>query len=132
MIKEGGFSRVSAVVEAIKKAYQAGQEDEALEPIVSIDPASQPFGRFEDGDYVIFYDIRGEREIELTKSLIDKDFSHFPIKKDLNLNFVTMIEYDPVLNVRKAFPPDEKIANTLFEVLSRAVMACKLMRSLYA
>jgi 2,3-bisphosphoglycerate-independent phosphoglycerate mutase len=120
MSKEGGFSHTSAVVEAIKKAYQAGQEDEALEPIVAIETAGQPFGRFEDGDYVIFYDIRGEREIELTKSLIDKDFIHFPIKKDLNLNFVTMIEYDPVLNVRKAFPPDEKIANTLFEVLSRA------------
>ena len=131
MSKEGGFSRVSAVVEAIKKAYQAGQEDEALEPIVTIDPAGKPFGRLEDGDYVIFYDIRGEREIELTKSLIDKDFSHFPVKKDLSLNFVTMIEYDPVLNVRKAFPPDEKIANTLFEVLSRFRRPRRLSMSVF-
>lgn len=120
MSKDGGFSNASVVVDAIKKAYRAGQEDEALEPIVVNDPPGQPLGRFEDGDYVIFYDIRGEREIELTQSLVDKDFSHFPVRKDLSLNFVTMIEYAPELNVRRAFPPGEKITNTLFEILSKA------------
>ena len=32
------------------------------------------------GDSVIFYDIRGEREVELTESLIDPAFTHFPAK----------------------------------------------------
>jgi 2,3-bisphosphoglycerate-independent phosphoglycerate mutase len=120
MTEDSGFFRASAVVEAVKKAYQAGQEDEELEPLIAIDPSGQPLGRFEDGDYVIFYDIRGEREIELTQSLVDKDFSHFPVRKDLNLNFVTMIQYDPELDVRTAFPPGKEIANTLFEILSKA------------
>ncbi len=119
MNQEGNSPRNDSMLEAIKKAYQAGQEDEALEPLVAVDPSGQPFGRFEKGDYVIFYDIRGEREVELTQSLINKDFNPFPVEKDLNLNFVTMIEFDSSLDVKVAFPPEDKISNTLYEVLSK-------------
>ena len=120
MVKEDKNQAKNPLVQAIKEAYKAGQEDEALEPIVVTDSSGQPAGRLCKGDYVIFYDIRGEREIELTQSLVDKDFSQFPVDKDLDLNFVTMIEYDLSLKVKVAFPPDEKIRNTLGEVLSQA------------
>lgn len=119
MNQEGHSSRNYPLVEAIKKAYQAGQEDEELEPLIAVDTSDQPLGRFEKGDYVVFYDIRGEREIELTQSLINKDFNFFPIEKNLGLNFVTMIEYDASLDVKVAFPPEGKIPNTLYEVLSK-------------
>ena len=105
---------------AIRAAYRAGQEDEALEPIVRVDEKGRPVGRIGRGDSVIFYDIRGEREIEITQCLVDPAFSHFPIEKNLDLNFVTMIEYDPKLRVRVAFPAEAKIKNTLAEVLSKA------------
>jgi len=108
------------LVNAIKRAYKAGQEDEALEPIVVVDPSDNPLGRFKDGDSVIFYDIRGEREAEITRSLIDQNFTHFTINKDLKLNFVTMIEYDSSLDVKVAFPLDGEIKNTLAEVISKA------------
>ena len=110
----------SAMGEAIRRAYGVGQEDEALEPLIKVDVAGQPLGRLESGDSVIFYDIRGEREIEITEALTGKDFSAFPVKKDLNLNFVTMIEYDPGLRVGVVFPKQEKLKNTLAEVLSDA------------
>jgi 2,3-bisphosphoglycerate-independent phosphoglycerate mutase len=110
----------SAMGEAIRRAYRAGQEDEALEPLIKVDAAGRPLGRLRSGDSVIFYDIRGEREIEITEALNDKNFSAFPIKKDLNFNFVTMIEYDPGLRVAVAFPKQEKLKNTLAEVLSEA------------
>ncbi|MBN2245095.1 MAG: alkaline phosphatase family protein [Candidatus Aminicenantes bacterium] len=109
----------SPIVDAVRNAYRLGQEDEALEPIIAVDEKDQPIGRFQDGDYVIFYDIRGEREIEITQSLIDKDFSHFHAEKNLHPHFVTMIEYSSKLDVKVAFPPEEKIRNTLTEVLSR-------------
>ncbi|MGA2585935.1 MAG: alkaline phosphatase family protein [Candidatus Aminicenantales bacterium] len=105
---------------AIRAAYRAGQEDEALEPIIRVDEKGRPVGRISRGDSVIFYDIRGEREIEITQCLIDPAFSHFPVEKSLDLDFVTMIEYDPKLRVRVAFPADVKIKNTLAEVLSKA------------
>ena len=120
MVKKDKNQTKDPLVQAIKEAYKAGQEDEALEPIVATDSSGQPVGRLRKGDYVVFYDIRGEREIELTQSLVDKDFSHFPVEKDLDLNFVTMIEYDSSLKVKVAFPPDGKIKNTLGEILSQA------------
>ncbi len=110
----------SLLVKAIKKAYEAGQEDEALEPIIAVSSSGQPLGRFEDGHYVIFYDIRGEREVELTESLVNRNFDRFPLKKDLNLNFVTMIEYSPALKARVAFPSEKKVNNTLAEVISKS------------
>jgi len=111
---------MASLGEAIRAAYGQGQEDEALEPIIKVDKKGCPVGRLRQGDYAIFYDIRGEREVEISQSLIDKKFSHFPISKDLSLNFVTMIEYDPKLNVKVAFPPEVKIKSTLAEVISRA------------
>jgi 2,3-bisphosphoglycerate-independent phosphoglycerate mutase len=102
---------------AVKDAYMNGEEDERLEPIIVIDHDGSPRGRFRNGDWVIFYDVRGEREIELTRAFVDENFDAFPVEK-LNLNFVTMIEYDKDLKVKVAFPPQRKITGTLCHVLS--------------
>lgn len=106
--------------EAIRAAYQRGEDDEAMEPISLVDAFGRPVGRIQDGDYVIFYDIRGEREIELTQSFTEPGFSKFPINSGMKTRWVTMIEYDPQLNVRVAFPPLQEIKNTLTEVLSQS------------
>ncbi len=111
---------MSSMVSAVKEAYERGEEDEALEPIVAIDREGLPFGRIQQGDSVIFYDIRGEREVEITESLIKKNFSHFPIDVELELNYVTMIEYSSSLDVKVAFPPEERIANTFVDVVTQA------------
>jgi 2,3-bisphosphoglycerate-independent phosphoglycerate mutase len=105
---------------AVREAYKRGEEDEALQPLVLVNGGGPPVGRFGKGDYVIFYDIRGEREVELTESLISDEFDGFPILKGLGLRFVTMIEYDKRLAVKVAFPPLVELKDTLSEVLSRA------------
>ncbi len=120
MSKEDKVKMNSRLAEAIRQAYESGQEDEALEPIVAVDSEGKPIGRFHAGDSVIFYDIRGEREVELTESLTDPEFSHFPVEKDLELNFVTMIEYSSSLDVRVGFQAEEEIKNTLTEALTGA------------
>ncbi|MDH4219892.1 MAG: alkaline phosphatase family protein [Candidatus Aminicenantes bacterium] len=122
MNNEKDIKMDSPLVKTIRQAYRTGQEDEALEPIVVVDSAGNPIGRFQDGDSVIFYDIRGEREIELTESLTNPGFCHFPIEKDIRLNFVTMIEYSSSLDVKVAFQTDREIKNTLTEVVTHAGM----------
>jgi 2,3-bisphosphoglycerate-independent phosphoglycerate mutase len=118
------------LAQAVLRAYREGQEDEALEPIVAVDEAGRPVGRMRGGDYVIFYDIRGEREIQITESLIRSDFPHFPVEPDTILKFVTMIEYSEDLDVRVAFPPQGKIRNTLAEVVTGAGYGvCKIAES---
>lgn len=112
--------KMSPLVRAIKEAYSTGQEDESLEPIVKVDSSGKPVGRLGRGEYVIFYDIRGEREVEITRSLTEQNFPHFPTEKGLDLNFVTMIEYDSSLKVKVAFPPEKEVRNTLTEVVTGA------------
>ena len=105
------------MAEAVRAAYRAGEEDEALEPLVRVDSAGQPVGRIGDGDYVIFYDIRGEREIELTSAFVEQEFPHFP-RPPIQVHFATMIEYARDLPVRVAFPPMREIRHTLSEIVS--------------
>jgi 2,3-bisphosphoglycerate-independent phosphoglycerate mutase len=107
------------MAEAVRAAYAAGQEDEALEPLIRVDGDGKPVGSIQDGDYVIFYDIRGEREIELTSAFVDKEFPHFD-RPAMTVPFATMIEYHPNLDVRVAFPPLERLEGSLGEVVSRA------------
>ncbi len=107
------------MAEAVRTAYRAGQEDESLEPLVRVDADGQPVGSIQDGDYVVFYDIRGEREVELTSAFVDRDFTHFP-RSPMTVHFATMIEYHPDLDVQVAFPPQGQLVDTLFEVVSKA------------
>lgn len=107
------------MAEAVRAAYRAGQEDESLEPLVRVDGNGQPVGSIQDGDYVIFYDIRGEREVELTSAFVDPDFDHFA-RPPMDVGFATMIEYHPDLDVQVAFPPLSRLSDTLGEVVSRA------------
>jgi 2,3-bisphosphoglycerate-independent phosphoglycerate mutase len=105
---------------AVREAYGRGEEDEALDPLVLVDGSGVPIGRMGRGDYVIFYDIRGEREIELTESLVDDNLDEFPTVKGLGLKFVTMIEYDKKLDVEVAYPPLVELKDTLSEIVSQA------------
>jgi 2,3-bisphosphoglycerate-independent phosphoglycerate mutase len=107
------------MAEAIRAAYEAGErDDEILEPRVLVGGDQKPAGRFRDGDYIIFYNLRGEREVELCQALLDPDFRHFPVEKNLRLHMVTMIPYHKALPARVAFTPQEEIRDTLSEVVS--------------
>jgi 2,3-bisphosphoglycerate-independent phosphoglycerate mutase len=107
------------LAEATRAAYRAGEDDETMEPLVRVDEAGQPIGRIRDGDYVIFYDIRGEREIELTQAFVDIDFPHFT-REPMTTHWATMIQYHPDLDVRVVFPPLGAVTDTLSEVVSKA------------
>jgi len=107
------------MAEAVRHSYHLGQEDESLEPLVLVDATGKPIGRMRDGDYVIFYNIRGEREVELTKSLVKKGFADFPTEQNVHVHMATMIPYDEDLVTQVAFPPIQRIEDTLSEVVSR-------------
>jgi len=105
---------------AVRASYEAGEQDETMRPLVLVDELGKPVGRMESGDYVIFYNIRGEREVELTRSLTEPGFGEFPAERGLRLNLVTMVQYDPRLGVRVAFPPTGRLVDTLSEMVSKS------------
>jgi 2,3-bisphosphoglycerate-independent phosphoglycerate mutase len=104
---------------AVKNAYRNGEDDETFPPLVLFNRKGLPAGRLKKGDAIIYYNIRGEREGELTQSLTDVGFDKFPVANDLTLHFATMIEYQKDLSVHVAFPPEGAIEDTLSEVIAR-------------
>ncbi|ABC77850.1 phosphoglycerate mutase [Syntrophus aciditrophicus SB] len=104
--------------QAVRNAYRRNCEDETMEPLVLVDTEKRPVGRIRKNDAVIFYNIRGEREIELTRSLTEKGFQSFHPVTDLSLSFATMIEYRQGLNVQVAHPPEGEVQDTLSAVLA--------------
>jgi 2,3-bisphosphoglycerate-independent phosphoglycerate mutase len=114
------------LAQAVRAAYRAGEDDETMEPLVLVDAVEagetagsrSPIGRIRDGDYVIFYDIRGEREIELTQAFVADEFPHFA-RPPMTTHWATMIEYHPDLDVRVVFPPLGAVRDTLSEVASK-------------
>jgi 2,3-bisphosphoglycerate-independent phosphoglycerate mutase len=112
-------NEVASMADAVRQAYAEGQEDELFEPIVAVDSRGNGHGRIREGDCVIFYNIRGEREVELTQALTEPDFPHFARASGLPARMATMIEYQDSLPVRVAFPPIARVGNTLGEALSR-------------
>jgi 2,3-bisphosphoglycerate-independent phosphoglycerate mutase len=117
------------LAEAVRAAYRAGEDDEAMEPLVRVDAEGRPIGRIQDGDYVIFYDIRGEREIELSEAFVAAEFPHFD-RAPITTYWATMIEYHPDLNARVAFAPYGVIPDTLSETVSKAgLRQCKIVES---
>jgi 2,3-bisphosphoglycerate-independent phosphoglycerate mutase len=130
MKTEDGIKAWLPMVQAVLDGYKRGQEDEELEPIIACDANGKPLGRMQKGEFVIFYDIRGEREVEITRSLTERNFSEFPVKKDTFLNFVTMIEYHSGLKAEVAFPAQGRVENSLAEVISKAgIQFCKISES---
>ncbi|MBI2666119.1 2,3-bisphosphoglycerate-independent phosphoglycerate mutase [Candidatus Woesearchaeota archaeon] len=100
--------------QALEKAYQRGENDEFVQPII--------FTRtcvVEEHDSVIFFNFRSDRARELTRAFVWGKFKEFQRKKIIGLHFITLAQYDSLVNCPVAFPP-EIPEKTLGEVISLA------------
>ena len=110
----------TALAEAVRAAYRAGQTDYALEPLVAVDAAGAPVGRIADGDAVVFCCRRGEREIQLTEAFTEPGFDRFPRPQLDDLTFVIFTLYhEKFKDLPVAFAPGQT-PDTLGEIVSRA------------
>ncbi len=111
---------VEKLSEAVRQAYESGQEDYYLEPILLEDSEHKPIGRIQDGDSVVFCCRRGEREIQLTEAFTDHNFTRFPRPKLDDLFFAILTLYhEKFIDLKVAFAP-VKIQSTLGEIVSKA------------
>tara|TARA_R110002096_G_scaffold329006_1_gene522999 strand:+ start:37243 stop:38766 length:1524 start_codon:yes stop_codon:yes gene_type:complete len=102
--------------EAFDASYAAGLTDEFIKPIL-LDPSED--SRISKDDTVIFFNIRGDRAREITRSLTEQNFSEFDVQPNLNLHYVTFTSYDATFTqVHVAYPP-QSLANTLGEWVSK-------------
>ena len=113
--KRGG----AQLARAVEKAYQAGQDDYHLEPMVLVENG-KPVGKIGDGDAAVFCCRRGEREIELTELFTDPDFNKVQRNQLKDLDFVIMTMYhDKFKDLPIAFAPSH-VVKPLAQVLSEA------------
>ncbi len=97
----GKGRKVTSALEAVETAYEAGETDEFVKPVV-ID-GSHPIS---SGDVVLFFNFRSDRVRQLCHALLDDDFQHFKRGKLSFADFVTFTEYEAGLPVSIAFPPE--------------------------
>ena len=99
--------------EYISKSYEAGVNDEFIEPA-----AFNGFGGISEGDGVVFINFRNDRMREIVAAFGASEFSEF--KRSFTMkNLITMTEYDANFSFPVLFEND-KIENTLAEVISNA------------
>ncbi|MCG2701365.1 2,3-bisphosphoglycerate-independent phosphoglycerate mutase [Candidatus Parcubacteria bacterium] len=96
--------------DAITKAYNSGENDEFIQPYV-IESNGRQLPRINDGDSVIFFNLRSDRARQLAKVFVQYDFNKinpgaFKRKKVLkDLKFVAMTDFGPDLDgILSAYP----------------------------
>ena len=116
-----GEGRTFASAEEAVKTYRAelGVIDQDLPPFV-IAEDGKPVGTIEDNDSVIFYNFRGDRAIEISKTFeAGSDFDKFDRVRVPSVLFAGMLEYDGDLHIPSRYlvsPPE--ITNTMSEYLA--------------
>ena len=100
--------------EAVQASYDAGVTDEFMVPVVCAKDA-----QVRDNDSVIFFNFRPDRAREITRCLVDEDFTDVERKTGfIPVDFVCTTEYDATMpNVSVAYPR-QKLTNIFGEYIS--------------
>jgi 2,3-bisphosphoglycerate-independent phosphoglycerate mutase len=94
--------RATTAAEAIRLAYERGENDEFVEPTVL--DAAAPIG---DGDAIVHLNFRADRARQLTQAFALADFHGFERAAAPSVSVTTLTQYQEPeeLPVRVAFPP---------------------------
>jgi 2,3-bisphosphoglycerate-independent phosphoglycerate mutase len=109
-----GRREKEAPEKALARAYEQGETDEFVQPIV-LDPS----GAIRDGDSVIFFNFRPDRARQITRAFIDPNFDAFNRGSAPRVTFVSMAPYDDALPIPTAFAPDETLSLILGETFAK-------------
>lgn len=118
LIVHGKGNTATHGLEAIQKSYENDVTDEFIKPIV-LEENNQPVATLNEGDVVIFFNFRTDRGRQLTQALSQQDFPDYAMKK-LDLNFITMTNYDDQFTGLGIVFEKEHLKDTLGAVLEKA------------
>ena len=111
------FASAKEAIETYRAETKAIDQD--LPPFV-IAENGQPVGTIEDGDSVVFFNFRGDRAIEISKTFeAGADFDKFDRVRAPKVAYAGMLEYDGDLHIPSRYlvnPPE--ITNTMGEYLA--------------
>ena len=99
-------------VDAVAQSYVAGVTDEFMEPVVC-----DSDGTVSDNDSVIFFNFRPDRAREITRAIVDPDFTGFQ-REFFPTTYVCNTEYDASMPNALVAWPRVAVKNGLGEYLS--------------
>ena len=112
----GRGTPVEHPVLAVQAAYQRGETDEFIHPLVHFRNGA-PVGTMRDGDGVFFFNYRSDRMRQIVAALAVPGFDGFDVRDRPKVSCVTMTQYDQTFAIPQAFPPFS-LARILAEVLA--------------
>ncbi|MBN94909.1 MAG: phosphoglycerate mutase (2,3-diphosphoglycerate-independent), partial [Deltaproteobacteria bacterium] len=116
-----GFASAREAVETFR-AEVPNVGDQRLPEFVVVDSASsEPVGRIQDGDSVVFFNFRGDRALEITRAFVEESFDGFDRVRYPAVRFAGMMQYDGDLALPPRYlvaPPE--IAGTMGELLAES------------
>ena len=118
LLVNGSGKKSINIINSIKESYETGITDEFIKPIILVDKNNKPKGLIKENDYVIFFNFRTDRGRQLTKVLTQEDIQEFELNK-MNLNFVTLTNYDQSFKNIKVIYEKDNLVDTLGEVLAK-------------
>ncbi len=93
-------------VQAVQGAYDRGETDEFIRPIVLHDEKGNPVATVGDNDSVIMFNFRADRVREMTHVFTDDSWQEFTLERRPKLaEYVTFTQYDKHFTLPVAFPP---------------------------
>jgi 2,3-bisphosphoglycerate-independent phosphoglycerate mutase len=116
-VVEGAGPAASSPEGAIRVAYDAGQTDEFILPVV-VTEEGRPVAPIHDGDAVICFNYRSDRMRQIVSALIDPAFAGFPRERKPQVMVATLTSYDRTFDVPVAFAP-QSMANLVVDMLAR-------------
>jgi 2,3-bisphosphoglycerate-independent phosphoglycerate mutase len=102
---------------SIADSYANGITDEFIEPLLKVDENGNPIASIKEGDVVICFNFRTDRCREITSVLSQVDMHEYNMHK-LNLNYITMTQYDQSFKGVPVLFYKDNLQNTLGEILS--------------
>lgn len=104
----GIFHDAADPVGAVNDAYERGETDEFIRPIILTSNDNRPTATINDKDTVLFFNFRADRARELTHAFIDPVFTEFSCRKrPVPGHYVTFTRYDKHFNLPAVFPPQD-------------------------
>ena len=116
LLVKGVGLQTSNFIDSVKESYRKNITDEFIEPLIKVDKNGKSNGLIENGDYVIFFNFRTDRGRQLTEVLTQSDIKDM---KKLDLNFITMTNYDESFKRVKNIYDKDNLDDTLGEILSK-------------
>ena len=116
LLVKGVGLQTSNFIDSVKESYRKNITDEFIEPLIKVDKNGKSNGLIENGDYVIFFNFRTDRGRQLTEVLTQSDVKDM---RKLDLNFITMTNYDESFKRVKNIYDKDNLDDTLGEILSK-------------